>query len=176
MGLTGHTRGGREAQAPVEVRTGPRSEPAWPLRWELRAVDARRRRGWVWEGTGELPPRAATPADPSPPPAAPPDRPLALLVGRSIYDAGQMLSRSPDLREVTPKPFVELHPHEAAARGLAEGDEVSVASHRASVRTRVRISDATPPGAAFMLFDQPGLRTNALLDLGEPVTFVQISA
>src|SRR5207244_2120139 len=43
----------------------PRLTTSWPLRWELRAVDATRRRGWVW------PIKAAAGPNPVSRPAAP---------------------------------------------------------------------------------------------------------
>ena len=103
---------------------------SWPLRWELRAVDATRRRGWVWPGKAAAGPNPAT-LPPTPRvdvyEEAPPGV-LILLASRAIYDNGAMVSRSPDLGVVTPAPFVELHPDEAAARGLVDGSEVTVSS------------------------------------------------
>jgi len=96
------------------------------------------------------------------------------LVGRAIYDDGAMVSRSPDLAAVTPGPFVELHPDEAAARGLTEGVEVAVTSDSGSIRAPLRISTDTPRGAVFLPFDQPGLSANALMDAKEPATYVDV--
>lgn len=179
------------------------AEGAWPLSWELRAVDATRRRGWVWGDDGspeasgpgralrEPPPgvaqRAAAPVGPGESPRARPSAspgpspaqtgseafPLLLLLGRILYDGGAMVTRSPELRNVTPEPFVELHPEESAARGLADGDEVTVASARGSVVVRLRVSEDTPSKAAFMPFDHPRVRANALVT--GPATFVEVS-
>lgn len=176
---------------------------AWPLSWELRAVDASRRTGWVWplpDEAGGVFGRAPTPGigrasegeDPSgtnsgalrelgeevssPSTGREPGAgksqgtsdslnfPLALLVSRALFDNGAMVSRSTELAPVTPEPFVELHPAEAERRELFEGQIVSVASPRGSVRVRLRVSEDTPVGAAFMLFDQPGVRSNVLMD------------
>ena len=107
---------------------------------------------------------------------------LVLLAGRAIYDNGAMVSRSPDLGVVTPAPFVELHPDEAAARGLVDGSEVTVSSadgatgiEAASVRVRLRTSTDTPPGAAAVLFDQPGMAANVLLDSSGTATHVTVA-
>jgi predicted molibdopterin-dependent oxidoreductase YjgC len=86
-----------------------------------------------------------------------------------------MVSRSPDLGVVTPAPFVELHPDEAAARRLAAGSEVTVSSPKGSVRVPLRISTDTPPGAAAVPFDQPGMSANVLLDSSEPATYVTVA-
>jgi NADH-quinone oxidoreductase subunit G len=153
---------------------------SWPLRWELRAVDAVTRPGWVWpagtvgQAAADLP--ASSPAaGGARRGTAPPEGSLMLLAERALYDDGAMVSRSPDLRKVTPHPFVELHPDEAAARGLSEGTPVTVRSPRGSVRAVLRCSTDTPPGAAHMLYDQPGLAANVLLDSGEPATYVEVS-
>ena len=159
----------------------PRLTTSWPLRWELRAVDATRRRGWVWPikaAAGPNPvsrPVAAVPAAPAAPSPAGGARPLMLLVGRAIYDNGSMVSRSPDLHVVTPRPFVELHPDEVAARGLTVGSQVTVTSAAGMVQGVLRSSTDTPPGAAYVLFDQPGMHANELLDHREAATFVEVT-
>jgi predicted molibdopterin-dependent oxidoreductase YjgC len=98
-----------------------------------------------------------------------------LLVGRAIYDDGAMVSRSPDLGVVTPRPFVELHPDEVAARGLTPGSQVTVTSGAGSAPAVLRSSTDTPRGAAYLLFDQPGMHANELLDRREPATFVEVT-
>jgi len=167
---------------------------SWPLRWELRAVDATRRRGWVWPGKAAagpnpatLPPAAVVVVDEEAPPGA-----LILLAGRAIYDNGAMVARSPDLGVVTPAPFVELHPDEAAARGLVAGSEVTVSSANGGgaavsaseaplkapdqkVRVPLRTSTDTPRGAAAVLFDQPGMAANVLLDFSATAAFVTVA-
>lgn len=147
---------------------------AWPLSWELRAVDATRSSGLVWEA----PPVSYEPEEEvdrnERPWEAPEGFPLMLLASRAIYDNGQMVSRSPDLRAVTPPAMVELHPEEASARGLHPGEEVTVSSPRGSVKVILRVSEDTPAGAAHMLFDQPGAKANVLMDLSQPATYVEV--
>ena len=112
---------------------------------------------------------------------APPDA-LILLASRAIYDNGAMVSRSPDLGVVTPAPFVELHPDEAAVRGLVAGSEVTVspatgadAALGAPVRVPLRTSTDTPRGAAAVLFDQPGMAANVLLDSSGTAAYVTVA-
>jgi NADH-quinone oxidoreductase subunit G len=155
-----------------------RMTTSWPLRWELRAVDATRRRGWVWPRTAQGPNpvnRGPTPHEaPNPVPDA-----LMLLAAREIYDNGAMVSRAPDLGVVTPAPFLELHPDEAAARGLVAGTDVVVAHAGgpmgSSVRVRLRTSTDTPRGAAAAGFDQPGMTANVLLDASSPAAYVTVT-
>src|SRR5205823_3313302 len=44
------------------------------------------------------------------------------------------------------EPFVEVHPADAAARGVADGDDVILENGRGSVRLRAVVTDAVRPG------------------------------
>jgi predicted molibdopterin-dependent oxidoreductase YjgC len=78
------------------------------------------------------------------PPAELPDEeyPFFLNTGRQMYHwhTGTMTRRSTalDARESTPT--VELNPADAAALGVADGDDVLVTSRRAQIRIAVRVS------------------------------------
>jgi NADH-quinone oxidoreductase subunit G len=150
---------------------------AWPLSWELREVDAKRRSGWIWD----LPAERPTTAEGRP--SAPLSEggtedegfPLVLLSSRLIYDGGQMVSRAPELHNVTPEAFLELHPDEAGAWGLVEGEKVKVSSARGSLEIVLRVSADTPKGCAFVPFDQPGGGANVLMDAAQPRDFVEVA-
>ncbi len=153
------------------------AEPAWPLSWELRAVDATKREGVVWKGDGEIPTSTGSLPEPAQPPGG---YPLILLAARALYDGGVMATHSPELRNVTPAPFVELNPAEALSRGLTGGEEVAVTSTKGAIRLQLRISPDTPKGAAFVLFDQPGaggnqMGANVLMDANSPATYVEVT-
>ncbi|MEO7803092.1 MAG: NADH-quinone oxidoreductase subunit NuoG [Actinomycetota bacterium] len=150
----------------------PADSGAWPFSWELRAVDAKMRTGRIRSAAAD---KIVIDVDP-PSPASLPIGHLALLVGRTLYDGGAMVSRSPELRNVTPEPFVELHPDEAAVRRLADGASVTVRSARGAVTVKLRVSDATPVGCAFMLHDQGEIQANTLLDVDDPFPHVEVSA
>lgn len=167
---------GLEDEELPQPRIGERQSEgtAWPLSWELRAIDATRRSGYVWpirsEGTtSALPPQLGDV------PSGSTEFPLTLLASRAIYDDGQMVSRSPELRNVTPQAHVELHPSDASSRGLPDGSKVTVRSSRGSLRVSLRISSDTPAGSASMLFDQPETPVNALIDITSPLTFVEVT-
>ncbi len=87
-----------------------------------------------------------------------------------------MVGRSPELRNVTSAPFVELHPEEARARGLQHESQVTVRSSRGQLVVELRVSDDTPPGAAFMNFDVVGARANELIDIDEERTYVEVES
>ncbi|HWD08156.1 MAG TPA: NADH-quinone oxidoreductase subunit NuoG [Actinomycetota bacterium] len=162
---------------------GRRMTTAWPLRWELRAVDAAANQGWIWPATTPAEPPVQPPVEPASgadqsvaQATTPPAGSLMLLCGRALYDDGAMVSRASMLRTVTPKPTVELHPEEAAGRGLEEGAQVRVRSARGEVTAALHCSTDTPRGAVWLLYDQPGLQANVLLDSTEAATYVEVSA
>ena len=174
VGQSGNPSGTGLDREGLDPRFARGSEKAWPLRWELRAVDATRRSGWVWE----MPARNGSPR-PNAPPAeegarTPKSGELVLLVQRALYDAGQMVSRSEELAPLRLEPFVELHPRDATARGLRDGDEVRVVSDRGELRLKLRVSEDTPAGAAFMLFDQPDAAANRLMNSAWPMNFAEV--
>ncbi len=87
------------------------------------------------------------------PPAHVPDaqRPIVLNTGR-VRDQWHTMTRtgkSPRLAGHRPEPTVDLHPLDAAARGLAEGDIAQVTSRWGQAVLRVHVSEAVRPGEAF---------------------------
>ena len=78
------------------------------------------------------------------PPAELPDAefPFYLNTGRQMYHwhTGTMTRRSMTLDAREPTPTVELSPDDAAAIGVADGEEVIVTSRRGSIRIHVRLS------------------------------------
>lgn len=53
----------------------------------------------------------------------------------------------PWILEKEPEPFVDLHPDDAATRGITENDEVKVISPNGEIFTKARISDVVPGGS-----------------------------
>ena len=56
------------------------------------------------------------------------------------------------LNRLNPGPFVELHPADAAALGIADGDPVEVASRRGRAVLPAAVTDRVLPGCAFAPF------------------------
>ncbi len=80
--------------------------------------------------------------------------PFVLSTGRLLehWHTGSMTRRAVALDALEPEAFVELHPDDCAALGVAPGDFVHVASRRGEVTVKVRPSDATQRGSVFMAF------------------------
>ena len=69
------------------------------------------------------------------------DFPFVLVTGRVLehYNVGSMTRRTAQ-RELVGEDFLEIHPDDAAAKGLAAGDFVELESRRSHVRARVHLS------------------------------------
>jgi len=98
------------------------------------------------------------------------DYPLRLTTGRLLehYHTGSMSRRSVTLNTLVPDGEVEMHPDDAAALGVSDGDKVAVETRRGKVETRARVTPDIDRGALFMAFhfaEAPAnLLTNDALD------------
>lgn len=106
--------------------------------------------------------RAAEPADRAllhavhyrPSPEVPsPAYPLMLSTGRTVYHfhTRTKTGRVPELEAAAPEPWLEIHPADAAAVGLADGAMVRVTSARGSVEVRARLGGVRE-GVVFLPF------------------------
>lgn len=91
-------------------------------------------------------------------------RPLVLLTGRgtsSQWHTQTRTRRSPVLERLAPERlWLELHPRDAEACGVAAGDEVEVASERGAIRAHAMVTATVPRGSVFLpMHDE---RTNVL--------------
>lgn len=80
------------------------------------------------------------------------DFPLILTTGR-IRDQWHTMTKTGKvnkLKKHLAKPFLEIHPTDAAERCLKDGDPVSVKGHQGEVRVTARITDAIKPGVVFL--------------------------
>jgi formate dehydrogenase major subunit len=96
--------------------------------------------------------------------AADDEFPLILVTGRRLehYNAGTMTRRTGNL-ELMSSDWLEVHPDDAAALGLVEGETVTLRSRRGEVRLPVQITPRIEPGHVFTAFHFPEVRTNLLI-------------
>jgi formate dehydrogenase major subunit len=89
--------------------------------------------------------------------------PLLLSTGRRLqhYNSGSMTARTPSLA-LEPDERLEIHPADAAAAGVGDGDLVELASRRGAIALRARLSDRQQPGEAFLAFHFPDVPANRL--------------
>jgi ferredoxin-nitrate reductase len=89
-------------------------------------------------------------------PAEAPDdqHPLLLTTGR-VAEHWHTLTRtgkSPALRAAAREPVLELHPDDAAAAAVRDGERARVVSRRGAATARVAVTDRVPHGVAFVPF------------------------
>jgi anaerobic selenocysteine-containing dehydrogenase len=72
--------------------------------------------------------------------------PLALIAPASHYLLNSMFANVPELERRQGAPSLVLHPADAAARGLGDGDVARVHNDRGEFRATVRVSDAVRAG------------------------------
>jgi len=92
--------------------------------------------GWRENGSGDhdLPPGSHDP--------------LVLLSGAAHHFVTSSMANQPGLLAKEGTPFVEINPADAAARGIAAGDQVRVESARGWCTLRAVVTDDVPPGVA----------------------------
>ena len=61
------------------------------------------------------------------------------------------------------EPFLEIHPHDARARGVDDGGRVIVRTAAGEAELPVRVTDQVVEGAVFVPFNQPGFAANTIL-------------
>jgi formate dehydrogenase major subunit len=97
--------------------------------------------------------------------------PLLVDEGRLSVDAEELKAA---LEE---EPFLEVHPDDASRLGLGDGDRARLRTEAGEAEIAVRVTDGIVAGAAFVPWNQPGLRASTLFRRGartsatlEPVT------
>ena len=107
------------------------------------------------------------------------DFPLILTTGR-IRDQWHTMTRTGKVNKLNqhiPKPFLEIHPLDAEARHIVEGDTVVVNSPRGEVRVTAKVTEDIKRGVVFLpmhwgkTFGKTFSRTNNLTqDVFDPVS------
>jgi anaerobic selenocysteine-containing dehydrogenase len=107
--------------------------------------------------------------------------PLRLLTAPGYYQAHTAYAGVAALRQREGPAACVLHPDDAAARGLRDGQAVELVNDRGRVVFTLRVSDETPPGVAFVPGQRPTgaavagtinmLCSDRYSDLGEGATY-----
>ncbi|MDT5133558.1 MAG: formate dehydrogenase major subunit [Mycobacterium sp.] len=89
--------------------------------------------------------------------------PLILTTGRilSQYNVGAQTRRTANIAWHQ-EDRLEIHPHDAEVRGIAEGDEVTLASRVGETKLRAQISDRMPTGVVYTTFHYPVTGANVV--------------
>ncbi|MCH1926945.1 nitrate reductase catalytic subunit NapA [Shewanella sp. C32] len=100
---------------------------------------------------------------------------LWLSTGRVLehWHTGTMTARVPELHRAVPDALLFMHPEDAKARGVNDGDAVLVSSARGEVKTRIETNGRNKPprGVVFMpFFDARQLVNKLILDATDPLS------
>jgi formate dehydrogenase major subunit len=89
--------------------------------------------------------------------------PLILTTGRilSQYNVGAQTRRTANVAW-HPEDLLEIHPHDAEVRGIADGDLVSLASRVGHTALRARLADRMPVGVVYTTFHHPVTGANVV--------------
>jgi formate dehydrogenase major subunit len=89
--------------------------------------------------------------------------PLILTTGRilSQYNVGAQTRRTANIAWHQ-EDLLEIHPHDAEVRGIADGDEVTLASRVGQTTLRAQIADRMPPGVVYTTFHYPVTGANVV--------------
>jgi formate dehydrogenase major subunit len=89
--------------------------------------------------------------------------PLLLTTGRilSQYNVGAQTRRTENSRWHD-EDRVEIHPHDAEERGIAEGDWVGISSRAGDTVLRARVTERVQPGVIYTTFHFPESGANVI--------------
>lgn len=91
------------------------------------------------------------------------ERPFILITGRQLahYNSGTQTRRTHNV-ELSGGDLVEIHPDDAAALGIADGDRVEIESAHGKASTWACVTTRVAPGNVFLSFHFPEVKTNFL--------------
>ncbi|WCR09477.1 formate dehydrogenase subunit alpha [Paracoccus stylophorae] len=89
--------------------------------------------------------------------------PLLLTTGRilSQYNVGAQTRRTANILW-HPEDLLEIHPHDAELRGVAEGDWVRLASRSGETTLKATLTDRVAPGVVYTTFHHPDTQANVV--------------
>ena len=89
--------------------------------------------------------------------------PLLLTTGRvlSQYNVGAQTRRTANAAWHE-EDLLEMHPHDAEARGLKNRDWVKLASRSGETTLRLEVTDRVPPGVVYTTFHHPQTQANVI--------------
>jgi formate dehydrogenase major subunit/formate dehydrogenase alpha subunit len=108
------------------------------------------------------------------PPIEQPDSeyPFVLSTGRTLYhyNSATMTMREEGVVQKQEDPFVEMHPDDAIALGIEDGDWVRLVSRRGDLEARAAIGERVYPGLVWMALHFAQAKVNWLThDVGDPL-------
>jgi NADH-quinone oxidoreductase subunit G len=89
---------------------------------------------------------------------------LLLFTYPLLVDEGRLSERSDELKAaLEDQPFLEIHPNDAAERGVIDGKRATVRTAAGAAVLPIRVTDHIAEGVVFVPFNQPGFAANTIL-------------
>ena len=99
---------------------------------------------------------------------------LTLFAYPLLVDEGRLSERADELKSALgAHPFAEIHPDDAAAVRVADGDDLVLKTATGEATLPARVTEHVAKGSIFVPFNQAGFQANTLLD-GDFVTSVTV--
>ena len=98
--------------------------------------------------------------------------PLLLTTGRYLYHfhTRTMTGKSAGLEEICPPVPIEIHPDDASAQKIADGEMIEVSSRRGTIQARAKVTERSPKGSVFMAFHfKEGAANILTIDALDPI-------
>lgn len=90
--------------------------------------------------------------------------PFVLSTGRQLfqYHTGTMTRRTAAIETIASRPYVEVHPDDAAILGIVDGQKIRVSSRRGSIEIHARVTNRPLRGMVFIPFHFKEAAANVL--------------
>jgi NADH-quinone oxidoreductase subunit G len=89
---------------------------------------------------------------------------LMLFTYPLLVDEGRLSERADELKAaLEDPPFLEIHPSDAAIRGVLDGSTAIVRTAAGEVELPARVTEHVAEGSVFVPFNQPGFAANTIL-------------
>jgi NADH-quinone oxidoreductase subunit G len=99
---------------------------------------------------------------------------MTLFTYPMLVDEGRLSERADELKEALGgTPFVEIHPDDAAAAHVGDGDDLVLKTSAGEATLPARVTEHVAKGSVFVPFNQAGFQANRLFD-GDFVTSVTV--
>ena len=95
----------------------------------------------------------------------------ALMTGRTLYTSIEATAiHKPDADKLHREEFVEVSVEDAERLGIADGDEVTLATDQGEMRIRAQVTDLVPAGSVFVPLLYNGGEVTSILPAENGVT------
>lgn len=99
---------------------------------------------------------------------------LRLVVGRTLYDSGVIVTHTPEFEPLCAPPKLRVNPVELARLGVEPGGTVRITSARGSIVMWIVDDASVPAGVGVIPFSADGEGASQLIDAAAPVTDVRV--